>query len=352
MRICFFLSLLTTALGAGAAERRFDFGQAPGGQLPDGFHSVVSGLGKPGDWRVIFEDVEPGIVPLSPQAHALTKKAVLAQVSQDPSDEHFPILVFEDETFGDFTFSARFKTVSGRVEQMAGIVFRYQNETNFYVLRASSLGNTFRFYKVVNGERGNIIGPEIRIPTNVWQELSVECKGNQIHCLLDGKDVIPTINDSSFSSGKIGFWTKSDSVSYFTDARIVYVPRQIEADVIVRELLKKYPRLEDIRIYTAGAAAGTSRLVASRDQKDVGQPGAKAESDIIQHGVVYYAKEKGITTVTMPVRDHNGDSIAAVRVIMKSFPGQTEQNAVARATPIMKEIQARIQTGEDLTAAQ
>jgi len=277
---------------------------------------------------------------------------VLAQMSQDPTDEHFPILIYDDETFGDFTFSTRLKTVSGRTEQMAGIVFRYQNETNFYVLRASSLGNTFRFYKVVNGERGIIIGPEVRIPTNVWVEVSVQCKGNQIHCMLEGKEAIPMFTDNSFSSGKIGFWTKSDSVSYFTDARIDYVPRQIEAEIIVRELLKKYPRLEDIRIYTAGATAGSSRLVASREQKDVGQPGTKAESDILQRGVVYYAKEKGITTVTMPIRDRNGESVAAVRVVMKSFPGQTEQNAVARATPIIKEIQARIQTGEDLTTAQ
>src|SRR5205814_834696 len=162
-----------------------------------------------------------------PQSHALTKKAVLAQIAQDTTDEHFPILIYDDETFGDFTFSTRFKTVSGRTEQMAGIVFRYQNETNFYVLRASSLGNTFRFYKVVNGERGTIIGPEVRIPTNVWVEVSVECKGNQIHCLLAGKEAIPMFTDNSFSTGKIGFWTKSDSVSYFTDARIDYVPRQI-----------------------------------------------------------------------------------------------------------------------------
>lgn len=352
MRNSLLMAVLLWTLQLGAAERRFDFGEAKEGQLPPGFKSVVSGQGKPGDWRVIMEEVPPTITPLTPQSHALSKKAVLAQVSQDPTDEHFPILIYDDETYGDFTFATRFKTMGGRVEQMAGIVFRYQNETNFYVLRASSLGNTFRFYKVVNGERGVIVGPEIRIPTNTWQEIAVECKGNQIRCLLQGKEAMPTINDSSFSAGKIGFWTKSDSISYFCDARMNYVPRQIEAEVIVRDLLKKYPRLEDIRIYMPGGGTGSSRLVASRDQKDIGQAGTKAEEDIIHNGVIYYAKEKGITTVTMPVRDHNGDSVAAVRIVMKSFPGQTEQNAVARATPIIKEIQARVQTGEDLTGSQ
>jgi Domain of Unknown Function (DUF1080). len=351
MRNSVLLGWLLLAIPLGAAERRFDFGQTTGGQVPAGFQSVVSGQGKPGDWRVMLEDVAPAIAPLSPQAPSVAKRAVLAQLAQDPADEHFPILIFNDETFGDFTFTTRFKAVSGRVEQMAGIVFRYQNESNYYVLRASSLGNTFRFYKVVNGQRGSIIGPEVRIPANEWHELSVECKGNQIRCLLDGKESIPSLSDSSFINGKVGFWTKSDSVSYFTDARIVYVPREIEAEVIVRDLLKKYPRLDDIRIYTAGAEKGSSRLVASRDQKGVGESGTKAEWDIIQRGVIYYAKEKGIVTVTMPVRDRNGDSLAAVRVVMKSFPGQTEQNAVARATPILKEIQAGGQAGDDLTAA-
>jgi hypothetical protein len=48
------------------------------------------------------------------------------------------------------------------------------------------------------------------------------------------------------------------------------------------------------------------------------------------------------------VRDRNGDAVAAVRLRMDTFMGQTEQNALARARPIVKEIQARIQTLDDL----
>ena len=59
---------------------------------------------------------------------------------------------------------------------MAGIAFRIQNETNYYVARASSLGSTFRFYKVVNGERGEMHGPEIAIRPAVWHQLTIEGK--------------------------------------------------------------------------------------------------------------------------------------------------------------------------------
>ena len=97
--------------------------------------------------------------PIATGAPVVARKAVLAQLAQDPTDEHFPLLIYEGETITDFTLTTRFKTVNGVVEQMAGIAFRIQNETNYYVVRASSLGNNVRFYKVVNGQRGPLIGP-------------------------------------------------------------------------------------------------------------------------------------------------------------------------------------------------
>jgi hypothetical protein len=331
-----------------AAELRIDFSETPAGQTPAGFRSVLSGHGKPGEWKIVLDDVASMFPPLSPGAPSTAKKAVLGQLAQDITDERFPMLLYEKETFGDFTFTTRFKTVSGKVEQMAGIVFRVQNETNFYVVRASSLGNTFRFYKVVNGERGTILGPEIPIPSGTWHEMAVECKGNKIRCLLNGNEAIPTITDSSFTSGKVGFWTKSDSVSYFSDARITYTPREIPAQVLLRNLVEEYPRLVNVQIFVAGKEPGTTRLIASKNAAEVGQPGGSIEQDTIANGNIYYGKEKGTVSVVMPLRDRNGDCVAAMRVVMKSFAGQTEANAIVRATPIVKEIQGKIQNLVDL----
>jgi hypothetical protein len=340
--------LVLWALGVSAAERTFDFSERGAGQVPPGFRSTVMGEGKPGDWKIVLEAVPPQMQPLTPQALAVARRPVLAQVSQDPTDEHFPILIYDEETFDDFTLTTRFKTVGGTNEQMAGVAFRIQNETNYYVVRASSLGNTFRFYKVVNGQRGTIIGPEIAIRANVWHELSVVCKGSQIECRLDGRQVIPTLTDTSFSSGKIGFWTKSDSVSYFADTRIVYKPREAPAQALVRNTLKNYPRLVGLKVFVQGAEPQTTRLVASDDSKEIGRAGEKAEEDVIRRGVTYYAKDKDSVSVTLPLRDRNGEPIAAVRVVMKTFAGQTEDNAVVRATPIVKEMGARVQTLQDL----
>ncbi len=350
MRNCFPWVLLVLAMPAIAAERKFDFGEFHENETPAGFRSTVTGKGKPGDWRIIMEDVAPLLPPLTPQAPpSTTKRTVLAQLAQDPTDEHFPLLIYEDAKFGDFTLTTHFKTIRGVIEQMAGIAFRIQNESNYYVVRASSLGNTFRFYKVLDGQRGPPVGPDVTIPEGTWQELTVDCKGIQIRCLLNGKELI-SVSDkaNALTAGKVGFWTKSDSVSYFGDTKIVYVPFEGSAQKIVRDVLRKYPRLLGVKIYVVGQDPAKTRLIASGDERELGQPGAKTEQEVIGRGETYFGKERDVISVIMPLRDRNGDAMAAVRVVMKSFPGQTEENAVLRAAPIVKEIQARAQALDDL----
>ena len=337
------------ALPAGAAERKFDFSDYPFDEKPPGFRSTVAGQGKPGDWKVILDDVPSLMPPLTPQAPSMAKHAVLAQLARDPADEHFPLLIFDGETYGDFTLTTRFKTVGGAVEQMAGIAFRIQDEKNYYLVRASSLGSTFRFYKVVNGERGPLIGPaDITISKRVWHEMAIECDGNHIRCLLDGKELIPMLTDSSFSSGKIGFWTKSDSVSYFADTRVTYTPRQILAQTLVDDALKAYPRLSGLDIYAVRAGGKGPTVVASKNEKEIGQPGGKTEQDVISNGKGYFGRNRSSVTITLPLRDRNGEPIAAVRVVMKSFLGETQDMAIVRAQPVVKEMQSRVQSLEDL----
>jgi hypothetical protein len=349
MRNYFLWALALLVLPAAAAERKFDFSEVRENQTPPGFRSVVTGEGKPGDWRVVMDAVPSLLQPLTDRAPAVARKAVLAQLAQDPSDEHFPLLIYEGETVGDFTLTTRFKTVKGVVEQMAGIAFRIQNETNYYVVRASSLGNTFRFYKVLNGQRGPLVGPETPIPSGVWHELTVECKGNAIRCLLNGKELITATDTvNPFISGKIGFWTKSDAVSYFADTKLVYKRHEAPAQALVREVVKKYPRLLGLQVYILGATAQPPRLLASMNTNEVNRVGGKIEQDVIQQGTPYYGKEDKSFSMVLPLRDRNGDPVAAVRVIMKRSSGQTEQHAFARAQPVVQELQSRFSSLQDL----
>src|SRR5437879_5513680 len=113
--------LIAGACSAHAAEMVLDFAAMPADKPPPGFRSLLAGQGAPGDWKIILDEVPPLLAPLTDKAPVVTRRAVLAQLSQDPADERFPLLVFEGEALTDFTLTTRFKLVRGEQEQMAGI---------------------------------------------------------------------------------------------------------------------------------------------------------------------------------------------------------------------------------------
>lgn len=336
-------------LKARGAEKFFDFGETAPGKVPAGFRATLTGKGKPSEWKVLLDDVPAELAPLTPNAPRSVKRAVVAQLSRDPADERFPHLIYEEERFNDFTLTTRFKTVAGVVEQMAGVVFRWQNESNYYVVRASSPGNNVRFYKFVDGVRSDPIGPSLPVPAETWHELAVRCEGNKIRVSLNGKSVMPELMDYSFAQGKIGFWTKSDAVSYFLDAKIDYTPIEILAKKMIQSAMGEYPRLLGLRLYGVDPGGHGLRVIASSDPKAVGEAASEVEKTVMDKGTMYYGKQEGKVLVTLPVRDRNGESVAALRVELKPFKGQTEQNAMVRAMPIAKRMEAQIQTAKDLT---
>ncbi len=331
-----------------AVERTFNFSDYPVNQTPPGFRSTVGGRGKPGDWNVILDEIPSAIEPLTANEPRVNRRAVLAQSARQAISNHMPILVFDGADYGDLKFSTRFKIVGGALEQMAGVVFHYQNESNFYFVGASALENSFRCYKVLDGELKPPIGPSLEISKGTWHELGVECQGTRIVCTLDGKESIKLIDSSANRPGKIGFCTRGDSVSYFVDAGVTYSLRENLAQKLVLDAVKAYPRILGLKIFAAGADGKGTVVIASKDPGDIGQPGGKIEEDVLNQGTSYFGKDKQIAFVTLPLRDRNGDPVAAICVLLKPVPGQTQDNAVVRANPVVRRIQAKVQSKEDL----
>lgn len=340
----FCLAFAATAFGA---EIKFDFGDYPAGALPTNFQATLAGDGKPGGWTIVEDQVPSAFTPFKGESPLVNQRGVLAQNGGDMTDEHFPMFIYEGDIYRNFKFTARFKIVSGITEQMAGVVFRYQNASNFYVLRASALGHNVRFYTVINGLRTAPIGPEYDVSTGVWHTLAVQCHGNEITCWLDNKPVMPPLQDNTFIQGKLGFWTKSDSETYFSDATVDYTPRIPAAQALVSGIMEQEPRILTLRIYTREDGDKT-KIIASNEAKEIGQPGGDAEKSAIDDGTVSFGRSPGVVAVTLPFRDRNGDPMAAVRVRLKSFFGETQENAVTRATQIIKLMQAQISTTKDL----
>ena len=347
MRHFVFCLCLGLAVPVFGAEIKIVFSDFATGQTPAGFHGALAGSGQPGEWKVV-EDEVPSLLPaFNGKTPIVARHSVLAQLSQDPDDNRFPMLIYDGETFSDFKLTTRFKIVSGAVEQMAGMVFRFQNASNFYVVRASALGRNLRFYKMVNGQFADPFTLGTNIAVRVWHTLTVECEGVQINCRLDDALAMPLHVPATFASGKIGFWTMADAVSYFDDTTIDYKPRVPAAQALVNSTMQQQPRILTLRIYALDGQ-GQPHIIASSDAKEIGQPGTDAEKIAITDGTVSFGKSPGVVAVTLALRDRNGDPMAAVRVRLKSFLGETQDHAVARATQIVHEMQAQVTTAKDL----
>lgn len=124
----------------------YNFDSVQAGALPPTFSSVRTGDGPVGKWEVRAEETAP------------SKPNVLAQTSADTTDYRFPIAVSNEGAFKDLELSVKFKAISGSVDQAGGLVFRYRDENNYYVVRANALENNYRLYHVVNGKRQQFAG--------------------------------------------------------------------------------------------------------------------------------------------------------------------------------------------------
>jgi hypothetical protein len=346
------LAMVVLALGMAlpgpsvAGTLSLDFSAFPEGDPPAEFRSALTGEGPPPVWRLVSVE-DP---PTAPRSHArgsseVTATArVMTEVSMDSTDERFPLLIYEPQQFGDFTAQLTFRAVSGQVEQMAGLAFRLQDEKNYYVLRASSLGRTFRFYKVVNGQRSNPIGPRIEIPTGTWHTLEVTCKGNVIQCKLNDREVIPTLNDSSFTQGKLALWTKSDSVSQFAGLHVTYTAFQALAQRMVTQAMERYPRLLAVTVFERQGDDVVA--VASSDPARVGIKAQVAELQALESGQISAGTARDHAAAVFPMRDRNGDPRFAVHLKMRSFRGQTDNNVAARGRVVASYLEKIVRSAD------
>lgn len=217
MRIaCFVMAFLVfgMAIWAQGGTRKVDFSDDGVGQVPKGFQfGHTAKTGAPGKWIV--------------QAEGSNK--FLAQVDTDNTRARFPVAVLNDVNVADVDLSVRFKPVSGRVDQAAGLVWRYRDEDNYYIVRANALEDNVVLYKVEKGKRtdlpvkgeGRTYGKKADVPASQWSTLRVVASGPRFEVYLNGTKLYE-VEDATFTqAGQVGVWTKADSVTHFDDLTIV-----------------------------------------------------------------------------------------------------------------------------------
>jgi hypothetical protein len=208
------ISLMSGASMAFSQTRTVDFAADAIGQPPLGFlfgHTAKAGA--PGKWVVQGEG----------------SNKVLAQTDTDSTRSRFPVAVLSDLITADVDLSVRFKPVSGRVDRAAGLVWRYRDEDNYYIVRANALEDNVVLYKVEKGKRtdlpikgeGRTYGKKAEVPGGQWSTLRVVVTGRLFEVYFDGTKLYE-VEDVTFAEpGKVGVWTKADSVTQFDDLTVV-----------------------------------------------------------------------------------------------------------------------------------
>lgn len=211
------LALACLALAPAATAEVLDFEKDPAGEPPAGFTLAQTGSGASPRWRV-EED-----------ASAPSGKQVLIDRSADATRSRFPLAVYDKASLADATISVRFKPLSGSIDQAAGIVWRYRDPENYYVVRANALEDNVVLYKVERGKRSDLdpvgsglfaYGKKTPVGSGTWQELRVEVRGDLFRVSLDGTHLFDVQDTTFMAPGKVGLWTKADSVTAFDDLSI------------------------------------------------------------------------------------------------------------------------------------
>jgi hypothetical protein len=119
----------------------------------------------------------------------------------------------------------KFKAVSGKEDRAGGIVFRFQDGNNYYVVRANALEDNVVLYKTVGGKRTSLpvkgrmfgYGVDATVLKGKWNSLRVEFRGSLFAVFFNGKKLLEVQDETFKDAGAIGVWTKADSVTMFDD---------------------------------------------------------------------------------------------------------------------------------------
>jgi hypothetical protein len=197
-------SVLTVQLSA--ATIHFDNEQP--GEAPPGWTATQTGSGQ-ANWAIVAEASAPS------QPHVLKQSGVAT----------YPVCLRDDALLQDGFVEVKFKPVSGKEDQAGGVVWRAKDADNYYLCRANALENNVTLYKTVAGRRTALdivgrkggYGVKTKVASGRWHTLRVEFGGVRFTASFDGKTMFEVEDGTFADAGKIGLWTKADSVTLFDD---------------------------------------------------------------------------------------------------------------------------------------
>jgi hypothetical protein len=135
----------------------------------------------------------------------------------EPATTPFPVAAVRGiDTFSSGVLRVQFKLVGGESDQAAGIAFGLTPTNEYYYARYNTKDGNVALWRFVNGDRTRILDgiEHAQLPLDVWHELKVEIRGATITASVNNTLRLEHTLPEPVS-GRVGFWTKRDSISAF-----------------------------------------------------------------------------------------------------------------------------------------
>jgi hypothetical protein len=219
------LACILALVAAPTAPKVFDLSTETIGAEPKTITPVVGvwTIAQDGDKKVLMVDGsrwrqgQPA-ANIADKARALYGERYAEFLDNVKSFAYYPYAVAAGiDDFRDGEISMRFKPLAGRIDQGAGILFDLKSNGNYLTIRANALENNLVLWQFVNGKRTSV--KWIRntpTATQQWHTLKVRVAGTKVEGYLDEKLLLEHDLPERVS-GRIGVWSKADSVVYMSD---------------------------------------------------------------------------------------------------------------------------------------
>lgn len=194
--------------GLGADSVNFD-NQKPG-KPPVGWTSMTTGGVQGGHWEIRQDSTAP------------SRPTVLEQLSTTLPESEYSLAIFDKETCRDGDLSVKFKIAPGtRKIKSAGLVWRYRDPRNYYLLRFSVDEANIGLFRVQDGQFHAIPGAVNHdLRAGQWYAAKVSFRGSHIRVLFGNRQLFDAVDGGLAAPGKTGLWTRAGTVASFDDFRI------------------------------------------------------------------------------------------------------------------------------------
>ena len=201
----------------GFGTEKVNFDNLRPGEMPPYWTQTETHTGPPPRWEVISDNTAP------------SHRNGFAQLSTAGREQEYLLAVYDKTQCKDADLSVKFKITGGGKVRTAGIVWRYQDPNNYYLLDFSVDQSNIALFRVSNGRsvpvpikgaKGSGIGVPREIRSDQWYVATVSFRGPNIRVSFGNRRLFEAVDSGILRNGKTGLWTKAGTAALFDDYRI------------------------------------------------------------------------------------------------------------------------------------